>query len=401
MHPAAAGLLDQAAETGLRVLVGLPWEQHVALLESRSSARAIERRVEEAARACAGHPALLGYAAGNEIPAPIARWHGRRRIERFIERLYEAVKAVDPEGLVTYVNYPTTEYLQLPFLDFACFNVYLERQPALEAYLSRLHNLVGEQPLVMAEIGLDSRGDGLQAQADTLEWQVETVFARNLGMRAATGEIVAYLDDDARPDPDWLRYLALHFECHPHAAVGGPNIPPPEDGAIARCVAASPGGPIHVLVADDLAEHIPGCNMAVRRDRLKAIDGFDPRYRIAGDDVDLCWRIQDSGHTIGFSPAAMVWHHRRSSLRAYLRQQYMYGKAEALLHESWPERYNRLGHLSWTGRVYVAGCAAPRRRGGRASATDPGVASPSNRSTTRGWEACFTGFRPCRSSTFC
>ena len=55
-----------------------------------------------------------------------SRWHGRRRVERFLERLYRAAKDEDPDALVTYVNYPSTEYLELPFLDFVCFNVYLE-----------------------------------------------------------------------------------------------------------------------------------------------------------------------------------------------------------------------------------------------------------------------------------
>lgn len=119
-------LLDTAARHGLRIMVGLAWEQHVAFLDDRSRAKAIEQRVRAAARSCAGHPAVLGYTIGNEIPAPIVRWHGAQRIERFLKRLYRAVRAEDPEALVTYVNYPTTEYLQLPFLDLVCFNVYLE-----------------------------------------------------------------------------------------------------------------------------------------------------------------------------------------------------------------------------------------------------------------------------------
>jgi len=68
---------------------------------------------------------------GNEIPAPIVRWYGRRRVERFLERLHRAGKAEDPQGLVIYVNYPTTEYLHLPFIDLVCFNVYLESQERL------------------------------------------------------------------------------------------------------------------------------------------------------------------------------------------------------------------------------------------------------------------------------
>ena len=81
------------------------------------------RRPSAPARAI---PAVLCYAIGNEIPASIVRWHGRRRIERFLRRLYDAAKEEDPDALVTYVNYPSTEYLQLPFIDLVCFNVFLE-----------------------------------------------------------------------------------------------------------------------------------------------------------------------------------------------------------------------------------------------------------------------------------
>ena len=137
-------------------------------------------------------------------------------------------------------------------------------------------------------------------------------------MRAAKGEIVAYIDDDAIPDPHWLTYLAASYLRTNHMGIGGPNLPPRDDGAIADCVANSPGGPIHVLLTDEEAEHIPGCNMSFRKAALEAIGGFDEKFRIAGDDVDLCWRIQQQGWTLGFNPAAMVWHHRRNSVKGYL-----------------------------------------------------------------------------------
>lgn len=480
-------LLDAARDHGVRVLVGLAWEQHVAFLDEPGLDDEIVARVTDRVRAIAGHPAILGWAIGNEIPAPIVRWHGPRRIEGFLRRLSQTVRGEDPEGLVTYVNYPTTEYLHLPFLDFVCFNVFLERQEEFRRYLGRLHHVAGDRPLLLTEIGLDSRSHGREAQARSVEWQVRTAFAggcagtfvfawtdewhrgghdvvewefgltdrqrrpkpsleavrnafeevpfppgirwpsvsvvvcshngsgtirdtldalagidypeletividdgstdataaiveeydvrlirtenrglsnaRNAGLEAATGEIVAYIDDDAYPDPDWLTYLAAAFMGSPHAAVGGPNITPPEDGPIAACVANAPGGPIHVLVSDLEAEHIPGCNMAFRREALEAAGGFDPRFRTAGDDVDVCWRLQDTGETLGFVPAAVVWHHRRPSIRAYWKQQVGYGRAEALLEDKWPHRYNRPGHLTWSGRLYADGYVAGWRRG--------------------------------------
>ncbi|MGQ0560905.1 MAG: glycoside hydrolase family 2 TIM barrel-domain containing protein, partial [Gemmatimonadota bacterium] len=144
-------LLDAALRHNLRVMVGVPWQQHVTFLDQPGLVDEIEQRVRAGVAACAGHAAVLCYAIGNEIPAAVVRWQGRRRVERFIERLYNAAKEEDPEGLITYASFPTTEYLCLPFLDLVCFNVYLESQDRLEAYLARLHNLAGNRPLIMSE----------------------------------------------------------------------------------------------------------------------------------------------------------------------------------------------------------------------------------------------------------
>jgi ABC-type multidrug transport system fused ATPase/permease subunit/GT2 family glycosyltransferase len=476
-------LLDLAGQHGLYVMVGIPWEQHIAFLESAKQKASITGRIREGVRSCAGHPAVLGYAIGNEIPSSMVRWYGHRRVEQFLHRLYNAAKEEDPDALVTYVNYPTTEYLDLSFLDFVSFNVYLETQDTLAAYLARLQNLAGDRPLVMGELGLDSMRNGLEKQATTLAWQIETAFtggcagafvfawtdewhrggqavedwdfgltdrnrnpkpalaavsetfkrmpfpaakeddrlwpfisvvvcshngeqtlhdccegllaqdyphfevivvddgstdatgdiaaeygfrvirtannglssARNTGLYAANGEIVAYTDDDARPDPQWLRYLATSFRSTDYVGIGGPNVPPSTGSTVARCVANAPGGPLHVLVSDTEAEHIPGCNMAFRKSSLLEVGGFDPQYRVAGDDVDICWQVQARGWKIGFNPVAMVYHHRRNSVRAYWRQQVGYGRAEALLEKKWPEKYNSAGHVRWAGRLYGDG----------------------------------------------
>src|SRR2546425_725009 len=170
-------LLDAAQRHNLRILVGLPVERYIGFLADKKDAPDIEELVRAGVRASAGHPAVLGYAIGNEIPASVARWFGRRRVERYLERLYDAAKDEAPDSLVTYVNYPSTEYLRLDFLDFVCYNVYLESQDRLRAYLARLQTLAGERPLVMSEVGLDSRRHGQDVQARTIDWQVRSAFA--------------------------------------------------------------------------------------------------------------------------------------------------------------------------------------------------------------------------------
>lgn len=478
-------LLDIAQEHGLRVMIGLSAEQYVGHLLDRpfGSLGRIKREIRKKVRSCASHPAVLCYALGNEVPAQMVRFIGPRKIERYLRVLCDAVREEDPGALVTYVNYPTTEYLDLHFLDLIAMNVYLEDPATLSSYLARLQNIAGERPLLLSEVGLDSMRHGLEGQAATLDWQIRTAAesgcvgvvlfswtdewyrggedvedwafgltdharnpkpalaavqrafsgvespvpsdppsmsvvlcsyngsrtisesldalleldypdyevivvddgstdhtaaladrpgvrliraahgglsnARNTGLHAAKGDIVAYIDDDAYPDPDWLAHLAATFTSSTHAGVGGPNISPPSDGPISQCVSNSPGNPSHVLLDDHEAEHIPGCNMAFRRDALLAIGGFDSQFRSAGDDVDVCWRLRDAGFTLGFSPAAVVWHHRRGSIRAYLKQQVGYGRAEHMLSRKWRERLSGKTRLDWLGTIYGSGHTRP------------------------------------------
>jgi len=195
-----AWLLDLAASFGLHVLVGIPWAQHITFLDDRKTRKRIEVSVRDAVRSCRRHPALLAYLIGNEIPAPIVRWYGRRRIEAWLRRLYGVAKGEHPDALVSYVNYPTTEYLDLSFLDFVCFNVYLETREQLRSYLARIQNLAAEKPLVMAEVGLDSRRNGLERQAEVLEWQIREVFAEG----CAGAFVFAWSDEWHRGG--WLQY---------------------------------------------------------------------------------------------------------------------------------------------------------------------------------------------------
>ena len=178
--------------------------------------------------------------------------------------------------------------------------------------------------------------------------------ARNVGLEAARGEIVVYTDSDCEADEHWLYYLALALVRGKYVGMGGPNLIPDEGSWVADCVGLSPGGPTHVMIDDREAEHVPGCNMAFYKWALKQINGFDPQFRKAGDDVDVIWRLQDLGYSIGFAPAAQVWHYRRNTVQAYLKQQRGYGEAEAMLKFKHPDHFNVLGASHWRGKIYGA-----------------------------------------------
>src|SRR5437762_274646 len=153
-------------------------------------------------------------------------------------------------------------------------------------------------------------------------------------------------------DVDWLYYLIGTLVSGEYAGVGGPNVPPPAQNWVQACVAAAPGGPSHVLLTDTIAEHIPGCNMAFYRWAFENVGGFDIEYRKAGDDVDFCWRLQQAGCVIAFSPEAIVWHHRRFTLRAFVKQQDGYGEAESLLRFKHLIFFGPTGTAKWRGQIY-------------------------------------------------
>ncbi|MGH7815606.1 MAG: glycosyltransferase [Candidatus Binataceae bacterium] len=175
--------------------------------------------------------------------------------------------------------------------------------------------------------------------------------ARNVGLHAARGEIIAYTDSDCVVDPHWLTLMVRAMTETNFDGCGGPNYAPHEEEWIAACCAASPGAPSHVLTGDERAEHLAGCNMIFTKDALLKVGGFDPQFTAAGDDVDICWRLLDAGFKLGFCPAAFVWHFRRNTIKAYYGQQRGYGRAEALLYPRYAARFNAMGQIGWRGTI--------------------------------------------------
>ena len=121
---------------------------------------------------------------------------------------------------------------------------------------------------------------------------------------------------------------------------------------MAQCIARAPGGPTHVLLDDRIAEHVPGCNMAFRREALLAIGGFNPIYLRAGDDVDVCWRLQARGWRdrvrvagAGLASPPVVDQRRTGGSRSAT------ARARRWLMAHHPEKFLD-GHMLWRGRIY-------------------------------------------------
>lgn len=172
--------LDSCASAGIRVLITIPWTEHIAFLQNSKITREVERTVMESIRQNTGHPAVFGYLVGNEIPSTMVRWLGARAVTEFIEHLINIARSIDPRVLYSYANYPPTEYLLPQNVDFFTFNVYLHRQTDFSHYLARLQNLAEDRPLLLGEFGIDTIRHSEEEQAEILHWHIESVVQTGL-----------------------------------------------------------------------------------------------------------------------------------------------------------------------------------------------------------------------------
>ena len=174
-HVPPRWFLDLAQEFRLRVLISIPWAEHVEFLNHSGMRSKIVDTIRAAVATHKGHEAIFGYLVGNEIPSSMVRWLGARRVTEFVEHLIAVARATDPRPLYSYASYPPTEYLLPQNVDFYTFNVYLERQRDFEKYLARLQNLAGDKPLVFGEFGLDTLRKSQEMQEEVLRWHLESV----------------------------------------------------------------------------------------------------------------------------------------------------------------------------------------------------------------------------------
>lgn len=158
--------------------------------------------------------------------------------------------------------------------------------------------------------------------------------ARNRGVEAANGAIVAFTDDDCRPRPDWLAQLAAGVACEPPRAVGGSTFNGLPENACADAAQ---------LVLELLSRHdrarcgrerlLASNNLAMPREALRRLGGFDESFRTA-EDRELCRRWAAAGHLLARVPSAVVEHDAALDLRGFVRQFATYGRGAARFHAS-------------------------------------------------------------------
>ncbi|MEV0235636.1 glycosyltransferase family 2 protein [Nonomuraea sp. NPDC050786] len=220
--------------------------------------------------------------------------------------------------------------------------------------------------IVVDDASLDGTGDVARGHGVTVirhETNRGTAAARDTGLRAAKGRVVAFIDDDCEPCPRWAELLLDGYTEEGVAGVGGPIVPVAGDGFLTRFLERNnrhePLG-LELTVSAALPYRFwlylrrqwataraagrrrdvyafSGGNMSYERERLLAVGGFDTRFRYAAEEEDLSRRLRrDRPGRLVFVPDASVAHRYTPTVRGLLRRSLAYGRGAAMQYLKWP-----------------------------------------------------------------
>ncbi|MCT2588286.1 mycofactocin biosynthesis glycosyltransferase MftF [Actinophytocola gossypii] len=221
--------------------------------------------------------------------------------------------------------------------------------------------------------------------------------ARNTGVAASDTELVAFVDSDCVPPPGWISLLARHFADPLVGAVAPRIVPVAPDDWVGRYATTTFGldlGATPAAIAPNTrVSWAPTAALLLRRTALDSIarDGvlLDPSFAVAGEDVDLVWRLHDAGWRLRYDPTVHVRHLEPETWQGLLYRRFRYGTSAAPLAVRHPGQVPPLVLFPWptltvgaalaarpllAAAAYAGSVLATRRAVRRTSRPDPGVA---------------------------
>ena len=184
-------------------------------------------------------------------------------------------------------------------------------------------------------IVVDDSGGGATVEADLDVELIATdrigpAGARNAGVERAEGTLLAFIDDDCYPRPEWLARLVTRWQEAPAEAVGGHTVNALSENVYAEAAQLV----IDVGYAQNSAPErrwFTTNNLVMPAEGFRALGGFDASYRTA-EDRDLCARWLESGRRMAYEPAAIMEHRRRVDLAEFVAMHFRYGRGSFRFH---------------------------------------------------------------------